>query len=190
MAIFDGKFILNVESKTVVTTHVTIEEVKHNLYLLETETVDDEFITSLIAAAAADAESYTGFNFNENEYVFKGYNFSGTLLTFQETPLLDISLIRISDDGSTWNTIADTEYYVDSTNVRFNIGFKDAISAPFFEVTFKSGFLDGTLPPNARRAIILKASDMYDIERGTYSVKNQNNDTYINLLNAFYITRW
>jgi hypothetical protein len=187
---FDGNFVLNQESKIRKEAHVSVEDVKHNVNLRTEEMYDDEFIALLIDAAIEDAEMYTGMNLALNEIAFKMYNFSGNILPIQESPLSDIVLFQSSTDGIVWTTIPASSYMVKKERNQFIIYFNDIVEYTYLKLTIDVGFDVDKLPKNAWRAIVLKASDMFDTERGNYSAKAQNNNVYKSLLDSFYTIRW
>lgn len=187
---FDGKFVLNQESKIRKETHVSVEDVKHNVNLRPEEVYDDEFIYGLIEAAIEDAEMYTGMNLALNEFIFYAFNFKGNLFPIQEAPFSTLTSLQTSVDGITWTDVDAATYNIKKERNQFIIYFDEYVEYERLKIVCESGFPVDKLPKNAWRAIVLKASDMYDTERQSYSAKAQDNGVYKNLLDSFYTIRW
>lgn len=187
---FDGNFVLNQESKIRKEAHVSVEDVKHNVNLRPEEVYDDEFISGLIEASIEDAEMYTGMNLALNEYTFKAFNFKGNIFPIQESPFSKLTSIQTSVNGTDWTDVVADSFEIKKERNQFIVYFNEYVEYERLKLVFEAGFPVDKLPKNAWRAIVLKASDMFDTERGNYSSKAQNNGAYHALLNSFYTIRW
>lgn len=184
---FNNELIINKTGENVLYSHVQVSEVKDQLSIQKSETDDDSFIASKILAASLDAKGYVDHYFNKTELSYKIYNFEASRLKFPISPLLKISMIRVSDNGVDWTDLVEfTDFIVDKTSSEFGIIFASVIKYDYLELDFIVGFEIGNLPENVRAAIVLKAGDMFDSERSGYNPQKVSvNGAYHALLNPY-----
>jgi len=186
---YNGKQIINLNSTTRLDVHVQLSEVKHNLHIESEETEDDAAITSLIEAAATAAKSYTDHYFAHTELVYFGYNFSEEYYKMRVSPFESLVSFETSDDGIIWTDITST-IDVEKRESDFTLHFESLVESDYVRFTIRTGYDVDEMPEDAKSAIIIKASDLFDTERSSYITKLTNQRTFETLLGAYVNARW
>jgi len=182
------KFIYNIE-QTKLSDIILIDSVKQQLRIESDFTDDDSFIQELIPDATKLAEDYTGQTIALTEFTYTLYNWSGSELTISETPFYSIISLQYKNDLGVMVDIPD-EYIVDKKVGSFTLHFDSTVNYKEIVFKFKSGYESSNVPRNIKRAILVKCSDLYDTERGSYSYNAKSIQTFERLLAGSVITRW
>lgn len=189
---FNGEYIKpqKVEEE-VYYTHVQIQDVKDQVNLMKEETEHDEFLQKKIEAAYGDARDYTGHCFAKTFVKYESFNFNKSSVYFHLTPLIGIQRIRTSTDRSSWVDLIEwTDFMIKKDVNGFEILFANTVESTFVEFEFLIGYDIGELPDQAHAAIVLKAGDMFDVERSNYAPqKTANTNAYHDLINGFVKVR-
>ena len=187
---FDGEMITNLESETVLNSHVEVEEVKATLHIDESETDDDARIARLIKAAADDAKAYCDHYFSLTELYFLGFNWSvDKNKKIRISPFQSLVSFEISDDNSVWTDITN-DVFVEKRLSDFTIHFNGGLESDYVRYKVRVGYEDGKLPEGARDAIIVKAGDKFDTESSSYASKLDNHMAFEKSLAPYVNLRW
>lgn len=186
---FNGEYIVNLTSKVREDNPILVSEVKTNLHLLDSESDDDAEIEGLIDAAVSDAQDYCDHYFAPTQLTYSIFNFNSDVLKVEISPYIEITTIETSDDGISYTDISSL-VFVEKGESYFKIYFSETVDAKYMNLVIRVGYEIDEIPTNAKRAIIIKASDMYDTERSDYAMKEKNIYVYKNLLSNFQNRRW
>ena len=187
---YNDKFILNLDSSTLINTHVTLDEVKSNLHIDTSEIDDDARITRLIKAASEDARNYCDHYFSLTELAYIGFNFSvDALYKMRVSPFSSLESFETSDDGITWTEIK-AAINIEKRDSDFTFHFDGGLTATYIRFTIRVGYIADQIPENAKDAIVVKASDKFDTESSSYAQKMVNLRAYENSLAPFFNARW
>jgi len=186
---YNGETILNLNTKDRLDVHVQLDEVKHNLHIEDSETDDDLFISGLIESAATAAEKYCDHYFAHTELEYFGYNFNAETLKLRVSPFQSLVSFETSEDNLTWTDIT-SDIDIDKRESDFTFYFDGNLTATYIKFTVRVGYNSGNLEQDAKSAIIIKASDLFDTERSSYVSKLTNNKTFEVLLGSYYNARW
>lgn len=186
---YNGETIINLDSSSTLDTHVQLSEVKHNLHIQNDETEDDLFITGLIESASTSAQKYCDHYFASTELDFLGYNFKESTYKMRISPFQSLENFEVSDNNTDWTDITSS-VFVEKRDSSFILHFEEEVDSTYIRFTVKVGYATDKLEADARAAIIVKASDLFDTERSSYIQKLTNNRTFETLLGAYVNTRW
>ena len=178
-----------VQTKT--TYHVTLSEAKKHLNIETSFTDDDDYITQLIKEATSNAENYIDGDIALTSNVYTLYDFGGSVITIDSSPLISVSAISYLDDDGNAQAIDP-----DDTDVariqkgwqKFIIRLESAISTTDeLTVTFTSGYTTASDCPEAlKRAVLLQIGDWFDVQRGSLTSKAFNDsDAFYRTLNFY-----
>lgn len=161
--------------------NITKEEVKQHLRI-PTEFLDDDlYLEELIATATQFVENkiHNEISLNIYEATFK--EFESDKLTIQKGNYN--SLVSATIDGVALD-ISTIE--VEDKEFKFTITFP-SIQKGKLVINFKTGFESLEFLLNLKRAIIIKAGDLYDNERGSYNLTaiKENPQLINNLINDY-----
>jgi len=159
--------------------HVSLDDAKMQLKIDSDETFDDDLINQLIQAALEIAENYIEKSIAETDVTFTIYDFAGDVINIPEGNY--ISLTKIEDSDSNEYTQDHIRIYDD----HFEIELDEYIDVDVLTVTFKAGYASGSCPEPIKRAILIKVDDLYNTERGSYTLSLQNNRTFERYLNFY-----
>lgn len=186
---FNDKTVINLDSETRLEVHVELDDVKHNLHLGNDENDDNAQIEALIESASTAAQKYTDHYFALTELEYSVYNFNSDRIKMHVSPFCSLESIETSDDGTTWTDIS-ADVQVEIRESDFTIHFNDNVDTDYLRFKARVGYDIGSLPEDAKRAIIIKASDFYDTERSSYVMKEKYMALFETLLGSYYNRRW
>jgi hypothetical protein len=164
--------------------HITLAEIKKQTKVSTAYTDDDTELLAFLQVATDIAGNYIENHIALSTLETKIPEFSGAVLTVEEGNFYGITSI-IYTDRYGWNhTLTTSGYTVDPDQFKFTITFDQHIDATDMTINYKCGFDDLTIPPVVRQAILIKITDLYDIERASYTSGSfQLNKAFENLLN-------
>lgn len=132
-------------------------------------TVEDGYITDLIAAAIEDAENYIGANINEAKYQLKSNAFNNGY-EFKQSPIQEITQVAYRDKAGANQTLQDTDYEllpVDKliSKINYTIAnlpevLENSNQAVTIDITV--GYADGKVPKGVQSAVLLILADLYE----------------------------
>jgi len=86
-----------------------------------------------------------------------------------QAPLQTVTKIESTTDGENWTEISATKYETEAGFNSFEVKFLESITATKLRYTFTTGYTDETRPVTLQRAAIIRAADMYLVDRSQYS---------------------
>ncbi|WP_017732717.1 head-tail connector protein [Nafulsella turpanensis] len=162
--------------------HITLQEIKHQTKVSEAYTADDIELNNLLKVATDMAGNYIENVIALTSFETKTGEFSGTKITINRGHFYGIDSITYTDRYN--QTITVTAFEVEAEDRQFTITFDSWIDATEMTINFKCGFDALTIPPVVKQAILIKLTDLYDIERASYTSGSfQLNKAFENLLN-------
>lgn len=191
--------ILNTEpTRTKTGTICTLTEAKRQLQIEETDTADDDYISSLIDVALEDVEDHTKSDVLDTTSVLTytlPYNTSiQSYYRINRAPMRTFSKLEVLIDEN-WEEVASTEYQVYTNFTYFDVQLTGSwptgtITAVRF--TYLSGYTDAKRPKKLKQATIVKVKDLFDTERGSHvtGTINTNIKTFERLLTKHVRTYW
>ena len=170
---------------------VTLEEAKKQLNVDTDFHDDDTHIRMLIESARGAAEDYTGVDIalTLNTLTFVGLNTDQ--IKIKEGNYISVESVTATVDDV--ETVIDSEdYEIEIRRTDFTIHFINSINVDELVIEFKTGFSLSTLPYLTKSAILIKITDLYDIERSSYITGANFKDTkaFERLLNGQTVNRW
>lgn len=159
-------------SKTRTVYHVDLEEAKNHLRVDADFLDDDELINEMIEAAHEIAENFIEKQIALTTCVMTLNDFSGSVISVPEGNF--ISLTSVVDGDS----IEYTKDFINIYDDHFDIHLDESINVDQVIVTFEAGFEEDSCPAAIKTAIKIKVADLYDTERGSYTLALQNNKTF------------
>ena len=172
-----------VQTKT--TYPITLAEAKKHLNIEIGFTDDDDYITQLIKEATSNAENYIDSDIALTSNVYTEYDFGGSLIVVDVSPLITVSAISYLDDDENATAITPGDQIIQKGLQKFNIILDDAISTIELTITFTSGYASNW-PEAIKRAILLQIGDWFDVQRGSLISKAFNDsDAFYRTLNFY-----
>jgi len=150
---------------------VLLSEAKAHLNVLDD--TDDTYIASLITVARTAAEAHTKLDLVPKTVVWYLNDFpAGEIELRDHTPLRSVTTIHYLDADGTTAAVStgDFNYDIYSEPPRIYEGYDDTWPTvyPYMDavnnvtITYASGYTTATLPPQAKQAILIMVSDMYE----------------------------
>ncbi|MFW5890586.1 MAG: head-tail connector protein [bacterium] len=142
-------------------TEIQLDDLKKQLNIDLDYNNEDSYLESLIEAAIDFCENLAGFDIvsTDNELLVKDFNSNS--INIYEQNFSGITSITLNSEEITSYTIE--EYYT-----KFKIEFTDSMIGDL-----KINFKTGDLKARYKQAILIKASDLYDV-RQSYTSLNHN----------------
>jgi hypothetical protein len=150
-------------TKTKTDYHITLDQVKRQLNFDPDETVDEIYLNDLVKDSLDFIERKTGRDIAKTTNSLIEYDYTGDFIRVYESNYR--SLTSIDYDGSS----------IDPANCKiqifpdwFEITFPSSISCDKLTLAFETGYATANnLPPMLKRCILMKLTDLHDVERGS-----------------------
>lgn len=177
--------------KTKSGTIATIAELKTQLNIPVEFTDDDTLLTDLLDIATETVEDDTHSDIlnvanlleHDNTDIQKNEQSIQSIIHIYQAPVNDVSKIE-KYTGGEWAEIPATDYKIVTKFTRVEIFFNTTHTAEKIRFTFSTGFEDAKRPKKLKQAVILKAADLYGVERSDYATTAVTSvKTYNRLLN-------
>ena len=186
---FSGTFIPAKEQQTLKTkvisqtyNHITLAEIKAQLRISTSFISDDTFLQTLLLVATDMAGNYIENVIPLTDLQTNVKNFSGSCISIPKGNFKSITSITYTDRNNSVITV--TGYEITDNEFGFDVEFTTSIDAELLTVNYKCGFDAITIKPVIKQAILIKITDLYDIERASYNAGNfQQNKAFESLLN-------
>ena len=151
-------------------SEIQLSELKQQLNIDADYTAEDTFLTSLIEASVEYCENLAGFDIvsTDNELLVKDFNSNS--INVYEANFSAITSITLNSE-----TIND--YEVEEFYSKFKIEFTDSMSGDLL-----INFQTSDLKARYKQAILIKASNLYDVERQSYTSLSHNDNVLKYLL--------
>lgn len=166
---------------------VTVDEAKKQLRLETTFNEDDSYIEDLIKDATIIIENCVGFDIALTTNVVEIQDFTDLELTVYQGNLNTFT--SVTDGNDTVLSYDQVTYPNMPIPNKFTIEFNSTIDVDTLKVNFTTGWSKSNVEKPLKRAILMKVSDLYSEERGSYSFTNHK---YINsierILKPYYIS--
>lgn len=175
-------------SFTAISFPINVDELKRQLnyfsacYLLGGD--EDLLLELLLEGAVEYIHKETGRYIEKGTVSFCIDDFSGGVLKILATPCVVDSIITTKGKTALEYT---TKTYDKSIEVILNeeILKEDAVD---LTITATVGYTKETIPKDLKVAVLVKAADLYDVERSNYSNVVKNNETIEKLIKNYLIT--
>lgn len=158
--------------KTKVTYHTTIAEVKSQLNMEQDYVADDTYLTQLVKRATSLAENYLDADIAKTTIVYEHFDFAGIEVLIHDTPFISLqSVVYLDSDGAEQTvTLADIE--IKKSIQKTSLILPDSLDTDLLTASYTTGYLLATdVPIEIQDAILLKSSDLYDVQRGSFISK-------------------
>lgn len=179
---FENKEVFQKIDKTILEYHITVEELKKQLNILDDD-FDSDYLLSIIHAASDYVEQRINQDINIKSNTLNIYNTSIDSIKLFDIPFNSIT--SISGTTTDNQIINITDYDVELLPYAFKIYFNQNHIYNHLQINFKSGYKIENVPASLKQAILIKANDLYDTERSGYSFNVQKNDVVEILLNNY-----
>jgi len=164
--------------KTAKIYQVTLEQARSQLNMEADFTDDDVILNRFIKGATAEAEAKINKDIALTSCVMtikdsqgeKVYFYKGNQILIDEGHLNSLTAIKYLDEAQEEQILDSSKYDVTKYYNYFLIDFRDAVESTKITIEFKTGFTADETPPDIIDAILIKLTDSYDIERGTYGL--------------------
>jgi len=158
---------------------VTLSQIKHQLNIEQDFSEDDE------QSATRAAENYIGGDIVLTHNTLELFNHTGQYIKIEEAPFHSID--EILADGT---PIVNYEVILKETY--FVVKLEESITADKLVIEFYTGKDENNIPKDLLSAILVKTTDLYDIERSSYTTGTnfRSTEAFKNLLNSYKINRW
>jgi len=168
---------------------VTLQQAKQQLNVEEDFVDDNEHILFLIESATGAAEDYTGTDISLTLNTLEYIDYRGDALLITEHPFRSVVSIIAVKEGI---EIPVTEYEVQTRYTEFLIRFTETVDADKLIVRFETGYDIDEAPYQVVNAILVKITDLYDMERTSYTsgINFRDNKTFERLLSGNVVSRW
>ncbi len=144
--------------KTIDSLNVTVNELKEQLNIDPSETVEDDLLNSYINAAAGFISGLIGADVGLTLNTVRLSSFNKELI-INDAPFISLTSVKDSSGNDL------TENFEAEENFEF---FKLKSGGTYEKITviYRTGF--EILPPEIKTAILIKAGDLYDPERNSF----------------------
>lgn len=143
-------------------TEIQLSELKQQLNIDSDYTDEDSYLESLIDASVDFCENLAGFDIVSTDNELLVNDFNSNSINIYEQNFSGITSITLNSE-----TIND--YTIEEYHTKFKIEFTDSMIGDL-----KINFKTGDLKARYKQAILIKASDLYDAERQSYTSLNHN----------------
>lgn len=184
--------------KTKTGTVATLDELKSQLNIPSEFTDDDQILTDLLAVAVEQVKDDTNSDILDTANVLEhaltinktAAQVPGTIY-INQAPARSLDKIEISNDGTNWTEVDASQYHADLKFSRIEIQFNTIQTAYKIKFTFTTGYEDSKRPKQLKQAAILKAADLFDVERSNFGPTSlADNKTYLRLINKHIRKYW
>lgn len=177
--------------KTIISQPISLEVAKEQLTVDSDFEEDDSLITRIIEDACDVTADMAGRDVSYTRCV---------------QVILDGELSEYLVREPSFNALEGISYTIGGVTTEIGLddvkAYKNNLSAKIIlpsrvcfdelTITYTSGYTDSTIPRRARVGVLAKISDLYDIERGSYTIGTnfRDNDSFKKLLGTFIVTRF
>ena len=168
---------------------VTLAEAKVHLRVDVAFTAEDSYIAQLIKAATGFAENYIEKDIAKTAGTLTLLEFSGSKIIIQEGNYRSVTSVT----GSVSGLIDSGDYNVKYDDATFTITFDNSVNINDETITilFETGYISSTYPAQIRQAVLISIHDLYDPERGSFTMNAvKQNGVVKNLLNYYVKMRF
>lgn len=161
---------------------ITLNEAKTHLRVSEDFIDEDSYILQLIQAATGLAEDKIEKDIATTTNTTTIKDFSGSKIVIGEGNYRSVTSVTAETTG----VISSDNYEVTYIDSAFTITFDSTVNINDEDmvIVFETGFIQSTYPPKIRQAVLVKIHDLYDPQRGSYSMSGiKDNDVFNVLLN-------
>ena len=165
---------------------LSLEEIKKHLRIPINFVDDDVQLNTLLMVATDLAANYIENNIALTDFQATQEEFSGQLIDIDRGHFHSLQSIEYTDKetGQKVTLSGDVGYKVSAEEFVFLITLDQPINAENLKVNFQCGYDAETIEPTIKQAILIKLTDLYDIERASYNSGSfQLNDAFHSLLN-------
>jgi hypothetical protein len=149
---------------------VTVEECKTHLRRGIDFTTDDDYISRLIKTATHIIEQMVQFDIAYTENIIEIDDFIGSTVSISEGNFRSVLSIKNSNDVSIgYDNIILPKLRIPH---KFKIVLSESIDSDPLEVRFYTGWQREDVLETFSQAILMKVSDLYTVERGSYGFSN------------------
>lgn len=128
---------------------------------LKADDADCEQVEALLAAATAHVESETGMIYRTTGEVVQSIG-GAWPLSLQGEPEDPDYLVLERWNGSVWEVVSPSVYYVDGAFLRLAGSAPDFGASPRYRVTYETGYPDGQQPAPVQLAVKMLVQMWYD----------------------------
>lgn len=148
---------------------------------------DDAQLNTLLYAATDYVSNYIGNWVALTTLETKTNSFSGLKLEVQEGNFYVLDSIVYTDRNGQQVTLTTTGYTIEEDEFSFTIEFDQWVDTESLTINYKCGFDNLNIKPLIKSAILIKLTDLYDIERASYTNNGiqYSQRTLENLLNYY-----
>lgn len=152
-------------AKTKTDYHISLGEAKRHLKLRDSFIDDDLLIQDMIYDAVAITEAEIQKDVAKTTNVLTRIDWGGSVIRVNEGNLISITSITTTEDGGSPVTLSNYNTYV--YRDYFTIDLDDSVDTDLLTVNFLTGYDTDALAYGLRRAILIKLSDLYDVDRAS-----------------------
>ena len=156
--------------KTKVTYHILLSDAKAQLNIEKDFKDDDDVITQMVKDATSDAENYMEHDVAKTTNVYEASDFYSNVITLLDTPFISLESISYLDAAGDSQSITVADCTIKKALQKTLIVLPDEgiLDTDLLTVNFTTGHLTAsTVKPNVHRAIMMRMSDYYDVNRGS-----------------------
>jgi hypothetical protein len=161
--------------KTKLNYPLSLNEVKRHLRLDNDFIDDDDYIDNLIIVATQYCENYIGKDIAHTQNTLRIDDWDGDFIKIYDGNFISAN----TSTGTILQTSAHYDY--------FQIEFTNQITVDPLNLTYYTGFIIDTTPEIIKQAILVKVSDLYDNERGSYGYGGSRYNNVIEMLLSSYV---
>lgn len=161
---------------------ILLNDVKDNLGIERTFLDEDALLTRIMEDAISATEKFADRIISLTDCTITQSTWNSSTMRIPVADLASITSVKSDGVGITY-TLQEEESH-------FFLGFEDS-TIENLEIIFRCGYASNNLPREMRSPCLVKASDMYDMERQSYVVGASVNkmETWTNLCNVIKIIR-
>lgn len=161
------------------TSLISLLMIKKQLVIEDDYLEDDDYLTQLLEVAFEFIENECNSEIVETVNVYTDNHFSGRSLRIDSARLLEVTSIKVDDE--------DISYTLMQEHNHFDLLFGDSIDGKLV-ITYNTGYKAEKIPMILKQAVLIKLTDLYDVERNNAS--HINNSTIDNLIKRYKINYW
>ena len=162
--------------KTKITNPVILNEdnafIKRQLSVDLNDNIDDDYINTLLYTSTVITENLINKDISYTKNVLSIYDFNNCEIVIDEGNYYSVESVILDTstlvDPSTYDVINYYNY--------FKINFNQYLTSDPIKITYYTGYYGKTIPQDLYHAIVLKAADLYDVERNSYNYTGIENN--------------
>lgn len=176
--------------KTKLSSPVTLTQAKDQFSVEHDFHDDDRYILSKINQATAYIEDRTGIDISSTKNKKEFFGFEGKVLNIFESPLNTSKNVKLVCDDVELEEGVDFD--IETKKSQFNIRFKYPVKSDKIVIEFNTGYEEDQIPFPLESAILIKANDLYDMERTSYVIgaNFRKIDPIESLIAGYTVFRW